>query len=124
MSTGTNIGFGNKPPMGTLEYVGVVLVLITAVIHLYEGIEHLSEGGILPILFVLAGLGYFGGLVLFWIGVNRAVLYLVGIVFTAIQFVAYFVLNWPEVLEPLGIFDKSVQLLLMGVLTVLFTRQR
>ena len=120
---GTASWFGRRQSLRTLDYVGVVLVVITGAIHLYEGIEHLSEGGVIPVLFVLAGLGFFGALVLLWAGFNRTVLYLVGIVFTAIQFVAYFVLNWPDVLSPLGIFDKIVQLLLVVVLAVLYAQR-
>ena len=105
-----------------LDYFATVLAAITGIIHLYEGIEHVG-GEPIAIWFILAGLGFFGAIVLFWVGFSQNILYLVGIVFTGIQFVAYFVLNWPDIFSVLGIFDKIVQIVLIGCLVVLYRQQ-
>lgn len=118
MATKTGTWFG-EPSASSLDYLATALAAITGIIHLYEGIEHLG-GEPIAIWFILAGLGFFGAIVLFWVGFNRTILYSVGIVFTGIQFIAYFVINWPNVLSALGIFDKIVQLVLIGSLVVLY----
>lgn len=107
----------------SLDYVGIVLVILTGAIHIYEGIEDINEG-IIGILFILAGLGFFGALVLLYRGANQPLLYGVGIIYTGIQFIAYFVLRWPDIYEPLGLFDKAVQALLILVLVILYLQKR
>ena len=119
MATETRTWFDNTNGLTSLDYIGIVLAAITGLIHLYEGVEDLGEG-IFGILFILAGLGFFGAIVLLWLGFNRRVLYPVGIAYTGIQFAAYFGLRWPNVYEPLGLVDKLVQLLLIVVLFLLW----
>ena len=119
MATETRTWFDNTNGLTSLDYIGIVLAAITGLIHLYEGVEDLGEG-IFGILFILAGLGFFGAIVLLWVGFNRRVLYPVGIAYTGIQFAAYFGLRWPNVYEPLGLVDKLVQLLLIVVLFLLW----
>lgn len=123
MSTETGSHVQQQPALTTLDYIGIVLVILTGTIHLYEGIEDLDEG-IIGILFLLAGLGFFGALLLLYLGVNQPLLYGVGIIYTGIQFVGYFVLRWPDIYEPLGLFDKAVQALLILVLAVLYLQKR
>ncbi|WP_231184269.1 hypothetical protein [Haladaptatus sp. DYF46] len=119
MATETRSWFDDTDGLTSLDYVGILLAAITGLIHLYEGVEDLGEG-IFGILFILAGLGFFGAIVLLWMGFNRRVLYPVGIAYTGIQFAAYFGLRWPNVYEPLGLVDKLVQLLLIVVLFLLW----
>lgn len=121
MVTQTEKWFG-EPSANNLDYLATALAAITGIIHLYEGIEHLGEEPI-AIWFVLAGVGFFGAIILFWAGFNREILYPTGIVFTAIQVVAYFVINWPDVVFSLGIFDKIVQLVLIGCLVTRYNQQ-
>ncbi|WP_423745789.1 hypothetical protein V5735_07495 (plasmid) [Haladaptatus sp. SPP-AMP-3] len=121
MATETRSWFDRTDGLASLDYVGIVLAAITGLIHLYEGVEDLGEG-IFGILFILAGLGFFGAIVLLWLGFNRRILYPVGIAYTGIQFAAYFGLRWPNVYEPLGLVDKLVQLLLIVVLFLLWQR--
>lgn len=123
MTTETGSRVQQRPALTTLDYIGIILVVLTGAIHLYEGIEDLDEGFI-GILFLLAGLGFFGALVLLYLGVNQPLLYGVGIIYTGIQFVAYFVLRWPDIYEPLGLFDKAIQALLILVLAALYTQKR
>jgi hypothetical protein len=105
----------DTPSVQNLDYLATVLAAITGLIHLYEGIEHLG-GDPIAIWFLLAGLGFFGAIVLFWAGFTQTLLYAVGIVFTGIQVIAYFVINWPDVVFALGIVDKIVQVVLIGSL--------
>ncbi|MCT9098266.1 hypothetical protein [Haloarchaeobius sp. HME9146] len=107
----------------TMESVAVLLVLVTALVHLYEGVEDLGEG-VLGVMFILAGLGFLGAIVLFFLDYPRLPLYIVGIFYTGLQFVLYFVLRWPNVYDTLGLFDKIVQLVLMLVLVELFRSER
>jgi hypothetical protein len=119
MATETRSWFDNTDGLASLDYVGILLAAITGFIHIYEGVADLGEG-IFGILFILAGLGFFGAIVLLWMGFNRRILYPVGIAYTGIQFAAYFDLRWPNVYEPLGLVDKLVQLLLIVVLFLLW----
>ena len=105
-----------------LHYLAAGLAVVTGAVHLLLGLSNL--GGSLGPPFVLAGLGFFGGVALFVWGVRRRLLYALGIPFTAVQFVLYFVFNWPNVTSPLGLADKAVQLALMAVLFVLYRRGR
>ena len=84
MATRTDSRF-SSPSMRTLDYVAIALVVITGVVHLYEGVEDWGEP--IAIWFLLAGVGFFGAIVLFWLGVSRTLLYLGGVVFTGIQVV-------------------------------------
>ena len=104
-----------------LQYLGIGLAALTGLIHLALGVRFLPSP--LAISFVLAGLGFFGGIALFWLDYRRRLLYLVGVAFTAVQVGAYFVLNWPDVVSPLGLADKAIQVALIGVLVVLYGRE-
>lgn len=121
MATDTRTRFQRNESLTSLDYIGILLAAITGLIHLYEGVEDWGEGFI-GVLFVLAGLGFFGAIVLLFLGVPKRPLYLAGIVFTGIQFVAYFALRWPNVYETIGLFDKIVQLALILVLAALYLR--
>ena len=101
----------------TLHWVGIGLAAITGLIHLALGITSPN------LLFVLAGLGFFGAIVLLVLDFRRRLLYLTGIGYTGIQVVLYFVFNWPDVLSPVGIGDKVVQVALIAVLVVLYRRE-
>ncbi|PSP77503.1 hypothetical protein BRC81_09825 [Halobacteriales archaeon QS_1_68_20] len=70
----------------------------------------------IPLL--LAGLGFFGAVALFLLNVNRALLYPVGILYTAAQVVGYLLLP----LGPLwvAVLDKTVQVALIVLLAYLF----
>jgi len=121
MSTDTQTPVQRDASLLPLDYAAILLAAITGVIHLYEGYEDFDEG-LLAILFLLAGIGFFVWILLLVLRIRPRLLYLGGFVFTAIQFVAYFVLRWPEIYETLGLVDKAVQLLLMIALAVLFSR--
>lgn len=122
MSTDTQTVLGGEQPWLSLEYVIVILAAISGLIHLYEGVEDYGEG-LLPILFLLAGVGFFAWIVLMALGMRGRWIYVAGFLFTAIQFVAYFLLRWPEVFEAIGLADKAVQFVLMLVLVAVYRRK-
>ena len=72
---------------------------------------------------ILAGIAFVVAVFLVLLDFHRRLLYLVGIPFVGIQVVLYFVLNWPDVLNPGGIGDKVVQVTLIAILFVLYRRE-
>lgn len=123
MSTDTRTVVGSDQPWLSLEYAVVVLAAVSGLIHLYEGLEDYGEG-VLPILFLLAGVGFFVWIALLVLGMRGRWIYAAGFLFTAIQFVAYFLLRWPQVFETIGLVDKAVQLVLLFVLVAVYRRKR
>lgn len=96
-----------------------------------SGVIHLVLSLIVPILvlrvsFLLAGVGFFGGIVLVLANYYRTTLYAVGIPFTGVQIVLWYVIVGPtaEALELLDVIDKLAQIVLIGLLAVLYNRER
>lgn len=105
----------------TLHWVGIALAVVTGVVHLVIGIQYF--GTLQSFSFVLAGVAFLVAVFLILVDYRRRLLYLVGIPFTAIQVVLYFPLNWPDVVSPIGLGDKAVQVALIAVLLVLYRRE-
>lgn len=105
----------------TLHWVGIVLAVVTGVIHLVIGVRYF--GSLQSFSFVLAGVAFLVAVFLLLIDYRRRLLYLVGIPFTGVQVVLYFYLNWPNVFGPAGIGDKVVQVTLIAILVVLYRRE-
>lgn len=99
-----------------LHWVGIALAAITGVIHLV--LAALSLPGGLGIAFLLAGVGFLGGIASILLNYRRQEFILLGIPFTLGQIVSWYVVNTPE-FSPLGIGDKVVQVLLVVVLVML-----
>lgn len=97
-----------------VHWLAIALVAVTGGIH----VALFFTEDWLPML--LAGLGFFGAIVLFLLNVSRALLYPVGVVYTGSQIVGYLLLP----LGPLwiGILDKVVQVSLIVLLGYLFRR--
>lgn len=106
-----------------LHWIGVALAVVTGTIHLGLGIMFFP--GILPVSFLLAGLGFFSGVVLFLRNYHRRLLYLVGIPYTALLIVLYLLINYQNTstVTPLEAVDKTVQVLLIVILAVLYRRE-
>lgn len=96
-----------------LQWAAVVLAVLTGVVHVYVGIAE----GRLPL--VLAGLGFFGAVVLFLANYRRRTLYLVGVVYVLAQVVAWAVVRVGSY-TPVGYADKAIQVALIAVLAYLF----
>ena len=107
----------------SMHWVAIVLAAITGAIHLGMGIMFFP--GVQPISFILAGLGFFGAIVLVLINYRRRELYLLGIPFTALQIVLYLWINQraDPAISPLEAIDKVAQVLLIVILFVLYRRE-
>ena len=101
----------------TIHWLAVLLVVATGAIHVYAG---LVEGRI-PVL--LAGVGFFGGIGLFLVDYRRPLLYLAGVVYTAVQFPLWYVAKAGE-FTAIGSVDKAIQAVLVVTLLYLYWRQR
>jgi hypothetical protein len=103
---------GRRGSLTQLQWLAVVLAVITGVLHVYAGVVE----GRVPV--ALAGVGYAGALVLFFLDYRRRLLYLVGIPYTAIQ-----IPLWLVVKSEYGVVDyvdKAVQVVLILVLLYLY----
>lgn len=107
-----------------LHWVAIALAIVSGIIHLVLGVMFFPGG--LPVAFLLAGLGFFGGVVLFLRNYRRQELYLVGIGFTALQVVLYLLINQRSdpAISPVEGIDKAAQLVLIVLLVVLYQRER
>jgi hypothetical protein len=105
----------------TLHWIGIALAVVTGVIHLVLGVRFLDS--LMGISFLLAGVGFLAGVVFVLIDYRRRLWYLVGVPFTAIQVALYVPVNWPDLLSPVGVADKVVQVALIAVLVVLYRRE-
>lgn len=106
-----------------LHWVAVVLAAITGIIHLVLGVMFFP--GAQPVAFLLAGLGFFGGIVLFLRDYRRQQLYVVGVLFTALQIVLYLWLNYrvDPAISPIEAIDKAAQVLLIALLIFFYRRE-
>ena len=92
----------------------VVLTVLTAVIHiaLYFGANET--------LFLLNGLGYLGLLAALYfvpqLSGMRSLIRWGLLAYTAVTVVLYFLFNWPDVWGPMGLADKAIELVLIGLL--------
>ncbi|MFB6250688.1 MAG: hypothetical protein ABEI27_03200 [Halobellus sp.] len=105
-----------------LQWIAVGLAAITGVIHLVLGVQFFP--GAQPVSFLLAGLGFFGGIVLFLRNYRRQQLYVGGAGFTLLQIVLYLWLNQrvQPAISPIEAIDKAAQILLIASLVVLYQR--
>ena len=111
-------------PITTIHWGAIGLVVVTGLVHLVLGIGFLPHW--MGVVFVLAALGFFGAIVLFWLDVHRRLLYLAGIPYTGVQIVLWYALNQPTTvgdLTPVEVIDKVAQVLLIVTLIVLYRRE-
>ena len=120
-SQGSAIDIGS---LNGLHWVGIVAALITAAVHLRLGLGGLPLP--LRVSFLLAGLGFLGAVALVLLDYRRRTVYAVGIPFTLVQIVLWYVLNFagggksfPADVGTLGAVDKVAQVVLLAVLVVL-----
>lgn len=99
------------------HWLAILLVLVTGIIHLYAGVVE----GRIPVS--LAGIGFLGAVVVFLLDYRRSLLYLAGIVYTAVQFPLWYVVKAGEY-TTVGYVDKALQGALIVVLASLFWKHR
>jgi hypothetical protein len=107
-----------------LHWVGILAAVVTGAIHLRLGAGFAPSG--LGISFLLAGLGFFGAVVLVLVDYRRRAVYAAGVPFTLLQIGLWYALNFadgsksfPADVGTLGAVDKVAQLVLLGVLAAL-----
>ncbi|MEF8840385.1 MAG: hypothetical protein V5A62_01995 [Haloarculaceae archaeon] len=105
--------------MTSLHWLGVLLAVVTGVLHLVLGASFGLTG--FGISFVVAGIGFLGGAAAVLVDYRRRLVYLLGLPFTLGQIVAWYLLNAPEFSTP-GIADKIVQVAFVLVLVLLYRR--
>lgn len=100
----------------SVQWLAVSLVVVTGVLHVYAGFVE----GRIPV--ALAGFGYAGALVLFFVGYRRRLLYLIGVPYTAVQ-----IPIWLVAKSEYGVVDyvdKAAQVVLILVLGYLYLSAR
>jgi hypothetical protein len=113
----SNIASVETDSISTLGWVALGLVFLTGIFHLYSGVVESR----IPVL--LAGIGFFGAIVLYLIDYRRRLLYLVGIVYTAVQIPIWYVVKAGEY-TTVGFVDKAVQVVLVVLLAYLWWSTR
>jgi hypothetical protein len=123
-ATDADAGGDETDSLHGIQWVGIVAALASGAIHLLLGIR--MAPAMLGISFILAGGGFLGGVALIVRGYRRRTVYMVGIPFTLLQIVLWYVINFatgpksfPGDIGALGGIDKVAQLVLIGVLVVL-----
>jgi hypothetical protein len=101
----------------TLGWIALGLVFVTGVLHVYAGVVE----GRIPV--ALAGIGFLGAIGLYLVGYRRRLLYLVGIVYTAVQIPLWYVVKAGE-FTTVGYVDKAVQVVLVALLVYLYWQTR
>ena len=100
-----------------LHWLAILLVFVTGVIHIYAGVIESR----IPVS--LAGIGFLGAIAVFLFGYRRPLLYLVGVVYTAIQLSLWYVVKAGEY-STIGYVDKTVQIGLVLLLLYLYWNAR
>lgn len=129
MATSETQGFGfDTESLRGPHWVGILAALVSAAIHLLLGvrISVSASPSAMSISFILAGLGFLGGIVLVVLDRSRRAVYAVGIPFTLLQIVLWYYVNFaagpksfPADMGTLGAVDKAAQVVLVAVLVVL-----
>jgi hypothetical protein len=127
MSTATESGFVDLDAMGPLHYAGVLLAVVSGVIHLRLGVGFAPSP--LGLSFLFAGVVFLAAGAGVVADYRRPLLYRLGIPFTAGQIGLWYYLNFavgakafPADVGTLGAVDKVSQLLLLVVLVLLLRR--
>ncbi|WP_135806023.1 DUF7475 family protein [Halorussus marinus] len=103
-----------------LQWAGIALAAVTGAIHLVLGVSFL--GTPMGWSFLLAGVGFFAGGGAVAVGYRRRLVYLLGLPFTGVQIVAWYLVNAPA-FSVLGIADKLAQVGLIAVIVGLYRRE-
>lgn len=105
------------------HWLAILLAVVTGTIHLILGIQFFP--GVQPVAFILAGVGFFGAVVLFLIDYRRRLLYVLGVPFVALQIVLWLWLNQrvQPAISPIELIDKAAQVILIGLLIFLYRRE-
>jgi hypothetical protein len=110
--------------LNALHWIGIAGALVSAGVHLLLGVRMFPSG--LGISFILAGIGFLGGIALVLVDVRRRIVYAAGLPFTIAQIVLWYFVNFsgegksfPGDIGTLGAIDKIAQVVLVAMLVVL-----
>jgi hypothetical protein len=124
MSTATDTGLVDSDALGPLHYAGVLLALVSGLIHLRLGVGFAPSP--LGLSFLFAGVVFVAAGAAVAVNYRRGLLYRLGIPFTAGQIVLWYYLNFaagdksfPADVGTLGAVDKVTQVVLLVVLVLL-----
>ncbi len=98
-------------------WLAIALVLFTGVLHVYAGVVE----GRIPV--ALAGVGFLAAIGLYVMDFRRRLLYLAGILYTAVQIPIWYVVK-AGAYTPVGYVDKVIQVVLVVVLAYLYLETR
>lgn len=106
-----------------MHWLAGALALLSGIVHLVLGIQFWGDPTSGP--FVLAGLGFFGGVLLALMDYRRRLLYLVGVVFVAAQIVAFYFINYlnQPAFSTVEVVDKVAQVVLIVLLVGLYRQE-
>jgi len=103
--------------LDTRRYLIIILTVATGLIHLVL-LGFLFDGP--QWLFILNGLGYLALIAALYFlpqfAGMRSLIRWVLIAYAAITVIAYFVMNWPNVWNPLGVITKVIEIVLIILL--------
>ncbi|PSP43984.1 hypothetical protein BRC68_04420 [Halobacteriales archaeon QH_6_64_20] len=107
--------------MGTLDWAGVALAVLLGIAYFPIALGEIPS--VIGIAFLLAGLGYFGAIVLVLAGYRRSRVYAVGIAYNLLLIALYFVIQQPSLSELAGFggavkFGQALFALLLAALVV------
>ncbi|WP_417582532.1 hypothetical protein [Natrinema soli] len=94
-------------PTGIVPYIMIGAALVSAAVHFWLTPVVIEFDTIQAILFVLAGLGFVGGIVVYASRFWRREFYLLAALFALAQIIAYFVMNGP--LNTMAIVSKATE---------------
>ncbi|PSP75568.1 hypothetical protein BRC86_03200 [Halobacteriales archaeon QS_3_64_16] len=110
--------------MATLDWIGVALAVLLGIAYLPIALGEIPSA--IGIAFLLAGLGYFGAIVLVLAGYRRRQVYAVGIGYNLLLIALYFLLRDPSIalgwFASLGGIVKIGQAVFAAVLGVLLAQ--
>ena len=120
-ATGTRL---ERDAMATLDWIGVALAVLLGIAYLPIALSEIPST--IGIAFLLAGLGYFGAVVLVLAGYRRQQVYAIGIGYNLLLIALYFLLQDPSIsfgwLASLGGLVKTGQAIFAALLGVLLAQ--
>ncbi|ARS91047.1 DUF7475 family protein [Natrarchaeobaculum aegyptiacum] len=107
-------------PTNPVSYVAILMALITGVLHLVAATNAIQFSQVLGVLFVLNGLGFIGGTIVYLTRYWRRPLYLVAAIYSIVTILALFpVQGWgleafymQGSLNPLAVITKAAEAVL------------
>jgi predicted small integral membrane protein len=117
-----------ESPTRSLGYVAILAAIVTAAIHLLLGANVLGFNRLLGVLFLLNGLGFLGGTVLYLTRYWRRELYLVAAGYAVVTILAFFAFQGLSAdafymrgsLNSMAVVAKAVELVLAAVAIALY----